>query len=224
MKIAFLTTIFPMEDEFLNDFFNSLENQTFKKFDVIVVNDNYENFKIIKDKYKNLNIIEFKFSNTPAKNREFGINWCKENGYNVLIFGDSDDCFSENRVEKSIQLLEKRNVIVNDLTLFDKKGIIIEKYFSHRIKNNSVIDYEFIKNKNICGLSNTAINLDIVNKKVEFPKDIIAVDWYLFKSLLKNYNALFTNEIVTYYRQYENNTIGLKNDGNFLFWWENTKE
>jgi hypothetical protein len=224
MKIAFLTTIFPMEDEFLNDFFNSLENQTFKKFDVIVVNDNYENFKIIKDKYKNLNIIELKFSNTPAKNREFGINWCKENGYNVLIFGDSDDCFSENRVEKSIQLLEKRNVIVNDLTLFDKKGIIIEKYFSHRIKNNSVIDYEFIKNKNICGLSNTAINLDIVNKKVEFPKDIIAVDWYLFKSLLKNYNALFTNEIVTYYRQYENNTIGLKNDGNFLFWWENTKE
>jgi hypothetical protein len=224
MKIAFLTTIFPMEDEFLNDFFNSLENQTFKKFDVIVVNDNYENFKIIKDKYKNLNIIEFKFSNTPAKNREFGINWCKENGYNVLIFGDSDDCFSENRVEKSIQLLEKRNVIVNDLTLFDKKGIIIEKYFSHRIKNNSVIDYEFIKNKNICGLSNTAINLDIVNKKVEFPKAIIAVDWYLFKSLLKNYNALFTNEIVTYYRQYENNTIGLKNDGNFLFWWENTKE
>lgn len=220
MKIAFLTTVFPMKEEFLEDFFNSLENQTYKNFDLVVVNDNYDDFKTIKKKYKALNIIEIKYSNTFAKNREFGINWCKKNNYDILIFGDSDDYFSKNRVEKSIEVLKKYNIIVNDLTLFNKDGIVVDKYFSQRIKNKTLIDYKFIEDKNIFGLSNTAINLHILDNKVKFPKNIVAVDWYFFKKLLKKYSALFTNEIITYYRQYENNTLGLKNDGKFLFWWE----
>ena len=44
-KIAFLTTIFPMEEEYLKDFFNSLLQQTYKEFDILVVNDGYENFE-----------------------------------------------------------------------------------------------------------------------------------------------------------------------------------
>jgi len=220
-NVAFLTVIFPMKEEYLIDFFNSLTNQTFNKFDVIVINDGYKNFRDIQIKYEDLSIIELPFSDTPSKNREFGINYCIKKNYDILIFGDSDDYFTNNRIAKSIDLLTNHNIVVNDLTTFDETGILHNNYFSNRLKNNQIIDYNFIINKNILGLSNTAINLKILDK-VLINRNEVAVDWFIFKNLLKlDYKAIFTNEIITYYRQHYNNTLGLKEEGGeFLFWWE----
>lgn len=220
-KIAFLTTIFPMNEQFLYNFFDSLIGQTHNKFDVVVVNDNYDNFYDIKIKYKNLSIIELPYSDTPAKNREYGINYCIDNKYDVLIFGDSDDYFSNNRVALSMKYLETCDIVVNDLTLFNEQGIHINKYISNRLNDNSEIDYQFIRDKNIFGLSNTAVNVNIL-KRVFFDKEMKIVDWFLFKQLLKSGNkAIFTNKIITFYRQHLNNTIGLTNKGGrFPLWWE----
>tara|TARA_X000000950_G_scaffold289243_1_gene411163 strand:+ start:8630 stop:9337 length:708 start_codon:yes stop_codon:yes gene_type:complete len=209
-KVSFLTTIFPKNKNFLIEFFDSLKNQTYKNFDVIVINDGYDNFEKIKKKYsKILNIIEVKYSNLPKKNKEYGINYCIDKNYNILIFGDSDDYFGSNRIEKSINLLKKYDIVVNDLSLFDQKGIIVNKYFSRRLKNLDLVDYEFIKDKNIFGLSNTAINLENISK-VNFDNCNEIVDWYFFKKLLRqDLKAVFTNEIISYYRQHQNNVIGL---------------
>lgn len=107
-KIAFLTTVFPKNKNFLPDFFNSLENQSFKNFDVIVVNDGLKNFQNYKKNFKKLNIIDINKSSTPIKNREIGINYCIKNKYDILIFGDSDDYFKKNRVEESLELFKKK--------------------------------------------------------------------------------------------------------------------
>ena len=219
--VAFLTTIFPMKEQFLIDFFDSLSRQTYDKFDVIVVNDGYDNFYDVKMKYQNLSIIELPYSDTPAKNREYGINYCIDNKFDILIFGDSDDYFSNNRITKSVKLLSDHEIVVNDLTTFDKTGIIQHKYISNRVKNNSIINYSFIKDKNIFGMTNTAINLNILDK-VKFDDSLVAVDWFMFKDLLKlGHKAIFTNEIISYYRQYSDNTIGLREmEGRYLLWWE----
>jgi glycosyltransferase involved in cell wall biosynthesis len=224
-NVAFLTTIFPMKEEFLIDFFDSLSRQTYYKFDLIVVNDGYENFDTIKMKYKNLSIIELPYSQTPAKNREYGINYCIDNKYDILIFGDSDDYFSNNRISKSIDLLISNEIVVNDLTTFENFEIIQHKYISNRIKNNTIIDYNFIKDKNIFGMTNTAINLSIL-QKVKFDESLVAVDWFIFKYLLKlGHKAIFTNEIISYYRQHFGNKIGLSEvGGEYLFWWEKKSE
>lgn len=208
-KIAFLTTIFPINDEFLTDCFDSLEQQTFKKFDIIVVNDGYQKFDTIKKKYINLNIIELPYKNTPSKNREYGINYVKTMGYDVVIFGDSDDYFEKNRIEKSIELLKAHDIVVNDLSLFNTHGIYNRQYLSNRISNHTIIDFAFILEKNIFGLSNTAIKLDLIDS-VDFDPSLIAVDWYFFSLLLlKAKDAIFTNETQTFYRQYSDNTIGI---------------
>lgn len=211
MKTAFLTTIFPMNEQYLYDFFDSLKNQICQNFDVIVVNDGYKEFEEIKSAYNQaLNIIELQYSNAPAKNREHGINYCIDSGYDVLVFGDSDDYFEENRVQKSLELLKENDIIVNDLSLFDESGVYEEKYLSHRLENLEIVNFEFIKDKNIFGLSNTAIKLKDISK-VTIPDDLIAVDWYIFSILLlKNKKAIFTNETVSYYRQHQQNTVGLK--------------
>ena len=159
-----------------------------------------------------LNIIEIKYSNTPSKNRQHGINYCIDNNYEILIFGDSDDYFDKNRIDKSIELLKEFDIVVNDLSLFDENGIYESEYLSHRLDNLDVVDLAFIKDKNIFGLSNTAIRLENISQ-VLFDDEIIAVDWYFFKVLLKQgLKAVFTNEIVTYYRQYDNNIIGLRDE------------
>ena len=208
-QIAFLTTIFPMQKEYLYDFFNSLKKQTYKEFDIIVVNDGYENFKELESKYSELNIIELKYSNTPAKNREYGINYCIDKKYDILIFGDSDDYFKDNRIQISIEKLAKYDIVVNDLSLFNSDGIYCQKYISNRIKNNTEIDLEFIKDKNIFGMSNTSIKIDKLDK-IYFDTELIAVDWYFFSTLLiSKYKAVFTTETKTFYRQYDGNTVGI---------------
>lgn len=209
-KIGFLTTIFPENRDYLKEFFNSIKNQTYKDFDLIVVNDGYENFDEIKKNYTNLDIIELMYSSSPAKNREHGINYCINNEYDILIFGDSDDYFANNRVEKSIEFLENNDVVVNDLSLFDSNGIYKNNYISNRLENNFIVNLDFIKNKNIFGLSNTAISLDHVSM-LNIPSNLIAVDWYIFSLLLlSNKKAIFTNETTSYYRQYTQNTVGFK--------------
>ena len=222
-NISFLTTIFPMKEKFLLDFFDSLSRQTYDKFDVVVVNDGYDNFSDVKNKYQNLSIIELPYSGTPSKNREYGINYCIDNKYDILIFGDSDDYFSDNRIAKSINLLSNHDIVVNDLTTFDKTGILYDKYISNRVENNLIINYSFIKDKNIFGLTNTAINLNILDK-VKFADSLVAVDWFMFQELVKlGHKAIFTNEIISYYRQHFDNIIGLRPvEGKYLLWWEKT--
>ncbi len=220
-KVAFLTTIYPMSEHFLDEFFISLKNQTYKEFDTVVVNDGFKDFDKISNRYPNLNIKELIYSNTPAKNREFGINYVIDNGYDILVFGDSDDYFSKNRVEKTVELLSHHDIVVNDLSLCNNGEILCSNYISNRVKNNTIIDFKFIKDKNIFGMTNTAIKIEKI-EKIVFPKDIIAVDWFFFKHYLKKgAKAIFTNSIISYYRQHKNNILGLNcKDKKFYLWWE----
>jgi hypothetical protein len=221
LNVAFLTTIFPIKEEYLSDFFGSLLKQTSKDFDIVVVNDGYENFKKITNTYTELNIIELVFSDTPAKNREYGINYCLDNDYELLIFGDIDDYFSSNRVEKSIDYLKSFDIVVNDLSLFNANGIYEKQYISNRLEHGSIIKFDYIKDKNIFGLSNTAIRLSKMSK-VNLDKNVIAVDWFFYKKLLKmGFSAVFINSAETFYRQYDSNIVGLNNaSGDYLLWWE----
>jgi len=208
-KIAILTTIFPMEEQYLEEFLSSLENQTFKEFEIIVVNDGYREFNKLKNKYKNLTFIELHYSDTHAKNREYGINYAITNGYDILIFADSDDYFKENRVAVNIEKLKNYDIVINDLSLFYDKSCYEKMYLSNRLKNNSNIELNFILDKNIFGMSNSAIKLRGL-ERIEFHKSLIAIDWYFFSYLLiKGLKAVFTNETETFYRQYKDNIIGM---------------
>jgi len=68
-SIAFLTTIFPQNEKFLKSFLNSLSAQTYKDFDLVIVNDSFKNLNYYKDLYSNLNIININSSGTQPKIR-----------------------------------------------------------------------------------------------------------------------------------------------------------
>lgn len=211
-KIAFLTTIYPTNPRYVTDFFDSLLKQTIKNFDILVVNDGYTDFFKIKNQFKSLNIIELPAADSIAKNRQLLIQFAKINNYDIVVFGDIDDTFSEARIEKSIAALQKVDVVVNDLTSTTKDGAVLsENIYSHRLNHEQLIPFDFIKEKNIFGLSNTAINLGKVSiDLIFFPEELIAVDWYFFSLLLlSGLSAVFIADEITFYRQYDENTIGI---------------
>ncbi len=210
-KIAILGVVFPKVEAFIDEYLQSLEEQTVRCFDVIIINDGFDAFYSFKAKYNSLNIKEIEYRGTPAEIREFGINYIRNQGYQYVVFTDSDDYFSRNRVEKSIELLEHYDIVVNDLTtVSDGNREIDILYLSGRLKNLSEINFDFISDKNIFGFSNTAMKMKSLTGKVIFDKNLIAVDWFLFSMLLmKNCSAVFTNEAVTFYRIYEGNVAGL---------------
>lgn len=209
-KVAFFTVVHPQNEKFLLPFLNSLNNQTYKEFDLVVVNDGLKNFNQFINEFSKLNFIELNSSYSHIKNREIGINYCIKKKYNFLIFGDSDDYFNSNRIETSIKLLKKNDIIINDLSTFNENGVIENKYFSNRLKNYQKINFNFIEDKNIFGLSNTSLCLNNL-PELEFPNNIIALDWYIFSMfLIKGKKAIFTNDTLSFYRQHKKNFVGLK--------------
>jgi len=209
-RVAVLGVVFSEVERFIDEYLTSLYKQTFKNFDLIIINDEFSKFSIYKYKYY-LNIREISYRGTPAEIREFGINYIINEGYEYIIFTDTDDYFSINRIEKSIELLKYYDIVVNDLTTVSNRSNILEsQYISKRLENLSKINLDFIIDKNIFGLSNTAIKTKCLNGNISFARNLIAVDWYLFSKLLKNgFSAIFNNEAVTFYRIYEGNIIGL---------------
>ena len=206
---TFLTTVFPASEEFLSSFFVSLQNQTCKDFDVLVINDGISNFQTIKERYFDLNIIEVISLSSPAKNREVGIKKAIELGYKYIIFGDSDDYFSFNRIGETIKSLEKNDFVFNDLTLFSTK-YKNKSFLSKSIKNIRLIQ-ENILNSNVFGFSNIGIRSDIINPNINFDSNLIAVDWFFTSTLLiqKNYRIIFLDNVQTFYRQHSTNTVGM---------------
>lgn len=204
-----LTTIFPVCEGFLGQFFDSLVAQTVRDFDVFVLNDGIDLFHDILAKYPQLNILEHRSSLSPVKNREIAIKEVLQLGYKSIIFGDSDDYFEKNRVEVCLDKLKKYDVVVNDLVLFNSDGILSSNYISQRFDNDSEITLDDVLNKNIFGLSNTAVNTKVI-QNTDFEDGVTAFDWLFFSEILSGKaSAIFTNETVTYYRQYEANTVGL---------------
>jgi glycosyltransferase involved in cell wall biosynthesis len=209
-RVAFLTTVFLMEEVYLREFFQSLRMQTEKDFDLVVVNDGYPDLKRLIREFGTLRIIPLPHRGTPAKNREFGINYCVDQGYDVIIFGDSDDFFDKNRIRCSLRGLRYRDIVVNDLTPVDKQNrVLFVNYLSGRIDHGCRIDKSFIDEKNIFGLSNTAVNTKKI-RRVVLPEHLSAVDWYFFSRLLyMGLSAQFIPRGLTYYRQHGANTVGI---------------
>jgi len=198
-----LGVVFEEVKPFLDEYFTSIDSQTEKNFDLLILKDQYKD-KIPDCRINNI-IINVEKKETPAQIRQLGIQYAIENNYRNLIFTDTDDYYSENYVENLIAGLENSDFTYSNIVPVDNKGCVI--------KSNIVIpdyakQYKDIINYNYIGLGCSAVKTQIV-KGVDIPRDIIAVDWYLYTTLLLNGFAgekicdAFVN-----YRQHVNNIVG----------------
>ena len=203
-----------MEPEVVEQYFDSLSRQSYTDFDLVIVNDGLDGLGSYIDKYTDLNVfvIDAKGS-TPVENRQLLVDYAYGNGYKIAIFGDSDDYFSTTRVECSLQVLEQGcDILVNELHMFSAQNSIVIPVLAPYFERHQVITFEKLLDRNCMGLSNTAVNLSRVQLDSYFENalNLIALDWYLFsRALLDGARVQFTDEAVTFYRQYDANTANL---------------
>jgi glycosyltransferase involved in cell wall biosynthesis len=213
-KVAALTVIYPSAETYFNDFISSVKKQSWKNFDLIIVNDGVSD-TIVKSFFSDIPHHIIDKTGTPAYNREVGIKYAITQQYDFLILCDIDDVFQTNRFSKIINEFchSETDIIVHDLNVVDENlAIVTQDYFSHSLPRiRTSIDKSFIRDKNIFGLSNTAIRISSLTPTIEF-SDIQIVDWYFYALLLEsNLRATYIPESLTNYRQHTNNAIGLNN-------------
>lgn len=210
-KICFVTVIFPGNLAYFKDFITSLENQSISDFDLIIFNDGVPDLSDYLSQ-SSLHVQVIDTDRSIAGIRSLLLNFLRKSTYELCVFGDSDDYFPENRIEKNLDFLAQYDLIVNDLVLVDQqRNLLLDKYLSQRLPNAQVITYDDIKHKNVCGLGNTAIRVSALPDNLDFSDEILAIDWVLFsRMLLGGCKAVFTNETYIYYRQHTANSIGLK--------------
>ncbi|MBI4931334.1 MAG: hypothetical protein HY841_11265 [Bacteroidetes bacterium] len=197
-------------EPFLPMYFDSIKKQSDKNFDVLIINDGLGEEKL--DIYEeDINVLLIKEKCTFARIRQKIIEYACENQYANLIFSDTDDFFSEQRIELSIKYLKKYDFVLNELHLVDENNLVIQPCFlSGIITEDELSDYTILLDKNIAGMSNTAVNVNAI-KKIIIPNDVIAVDWYLFSCMLLNKcKGKFITHCTTFYRQHDGNLVGMK--------------
>src|SRR5690625_1022124 len=101
MNIAFGTVIYKEGYDYVKDFVKSINNQTYEDFDILILNDNLNDNEldfVISNLKNEVRVLNNKNKQKPHELRIELIKWSKRKKYDLLILGDFDDTFSEDRI------------------------------------------------------------------------------------------------------------------------------
>lgn len=212
MSIALVTFIYPNALKYVPNFIRNIEEQDQKDFTLIIFNDGVKNvqsfFKSVKFPFK---VVEV--NGTPTQVRFKAFEWLKYSEFEKIIFQDIDDLMSNNRLKCLSELLDKYDLVANDLNLIDDNEIAYaESVWGKRLGDMFIFDYNFISDKNIVGIGNSAIRKKLLSIPILYSDTPLVADWFMYYQILFNSKkqAVFTNRCKTFYRQHENNMAGLK--------------
>lgn len=205
MKTLIAGVLFRNVERFAREYFDSLNNQTDCDFDTIIILDKTTTpQEYSKERLLFLNSIN---GASPADIRFQIIQYAINNKYEVILFSDLDDFYSNNRIKKAKQYLNKFDIYVNNLIPVNEDSKIINNCIFGKLNSN--ISVYNILDSNFFGLSHTAIKTSIIPRNFYIPSDLIAVDWWLFSILLLyKRNLFFDDKTITYYRQHRDNISG----------------
>jgi len=196
--------IYPGVEKYIKDYCNSIQAQDTDEYDILILNDKYKGSFPLSN--KKISLINIRKNLTPAEVRMLGIKYAVNNNYKYIIFSDTDDYFSSNRISVSKEKLIKYDFVYNNYILINSSGDIINKYCSSYFKiRRANISFSDIIDKNIIGFGNSGVKVEKL-KNLYIPKEIMAVDWWIYSILLLNscIGGYIAN-VINYYRQYGNN-------------------
>lgn len=211
-KTIILSVIFPDNLKYFSAFLKSLENQTDSNFKLLLINDGVATLTSYLQETNLSFEIHSVHNMTSFEIRIEGLKIISKLAPSYIIFADTDDTFSTNRVEVLVQNLKKYPFVCNDIDLMNDHGDILKKsVWSSRLKDNFEFDIHFIKDKNVIGLGNAGMQYKVLNhilNKLERLSE--GNDWLFFSAAEENLHGIFLNQCSTHYRQHANNLIGKK--------------
>ena len=191
MGDPFFSIIIPTfnQDNYLKETLNSIKSQTFKNFEIIVV-DNYSNDnteQVIKNCSLKINYNKLKNSGIIGKSRNFGLKVSKGKW---VCFLDSDDIWSAEKLEVTYKKIseDQFDVICNSEWIkYDQKKI--EKLWCYGPLSEANSYKEMLFHGNLLATSATSINKKFLlenNLNFSEKKDFVTCEDYdLFLNIAK---------------------------------------
>ncbi len=202
---------------FINETISSVLNQSYKNWELIIVDDNSDTktkefLRKIK-KNKKIKIFFLKINKGAGYCRNLALN--KSNS-KYVAFLDSDDIWEKNKLRLQINLMEKYDY---DFTYtFYSTFKRNQNKLVNKISTNLKFDYSnFIKNTSIA--TSTIIIKKELSKNIKFTSTPILEDYFFKCQLLKKIKyAYCLNKFLTKYR-IRNNSLQSNKLRNFYWLW-----
>lgn len=163
---------------------DSVKNQTFKDFEVIVCDSSVIRVREIADNYSHGFTVKYLWEEShggPAHARNSAIN-IAEGEY--IAFLDSDDWWYPNKLEVIVRYLAKADVVYHDLDIYIPGGKKISKKIKGRNLKSPVF-VDLMRNANALITSGVIIKKDIIEKAGGFVEGDILEDFDLWLKIAR---------------------------------------
>jgi len=183
---------------------DSVLNQTFKDFELIVV-DNYssDSTESVVKSYNDKRIRYFKHQNNGliGVNRNYGIH--KSRG-EYIAFLDDDDLWLPEKLEKQVELLDSNKelgLVYSDTYIMDSNGNLRENTYFRRIKPARGNAFNELLQDNFIPMLTVVIRREMLSKVGIFnPRYKIALDYDLWLRIAEHYPIDFIEQPLAKYR------------------------
>lgn len=222
MKTCIATVLYTQARGFLDEFLQSIAAQTSHEFDLLIVNDNYDEDElaalVAKGLTADINVYFYNANDQesyPPLMRMILLEWVKSLGYEFAIFADADDTFVPTRVENILSAHKDSDAafFYNMLSVKEDDGNLesILKVVPAEMENA-----DEIMQCNFLGMGNTAV--DMTKLSIDYIKSFreantIYFDWYIFSRIVIEIGkGLYVKNADTIYRQHPANALGNQTD------------
>lgn len=189
--------------KYIKSALNSVLQQSFQKFEIIIINDDpNEDMSFInklKKKDKRIKIIKNKKRIGAGLSRNKGIKFARGN---FLAFLDADDLWHKNKLKKQITFMIKKKIsfCFTSYKILNSNGRII----GSRISKKNLEYKDLLKSCDI-GLSTVMLRSELIKNKLLFPKLKTKEDYVLWLNISKQIGTLyFLKDSLTYWRKLNN--------------------
>lgn len=171
--------------DYIDDCINSVLNQTFQNFEILLIYDDTELDEL--DYIKNLTTKDSRI-NLIINKKKLGVGLSRNKGIqygkgSLIAFLDADDVWKKNKLEIQIEFMKKNNYLLSHTSyeIINKNGSVI----GHRKARDFNNVNDLLKSCDI-GLSTVMLSKDILNHNIKFPNLRTKEDFVLWLKLLEN--------------------------------------
>lgn len=206
MKVACLTVVYPGMESFVGEYAQCIDAQTYRDFDLIVLNDglSLDALEPLQALRRTINFINV--NDTPLGNRLLGLRTCSEEGYDLIVCSDSDETMCEDRIEKVVAYFAEHpdaDLVYNNSEA-SFRGKSFSLYHKDRLVFDDLLDF------NVLGYGAMNLRTSLIPFILQHENDRVTVfDWWLALVFLLNHDGVdFLPEAKNRYRFHENNLVG----------------
>ena len=214
-KVDILLATYNTKIEYLKQQIDSILNQTYTNINLIISDDNSTKKEVrqILEEYKQKDdriTVYFQENNLGyIKNFEFLLT---KSDADYISFADHDDVWYENKIEKSIEVLEEKNVdlIYCDCKQIDENGQVIQESYL-KYKNLPVVNGKnniLIFSRHIAIGCSTVFTKKIKEQMLPFTQSVMAHDWINVYLASKQQGIASIEEPLFDYRLHTSNEFG----------------